>query len=69
WIIRLSLLKKNHLKIVKLPFVAILSKPSWQENRQLISQIEFMFVSIKRYDIFLFDKNYKLIYYKLKFIH
>ena len=69
WIIRLSLLKINHLKIVKLPFVAILSKPSWQENRQLISQIRFMFESIKRYNIFLIDKNYRLIYYKLKFLH
>ena len=54
---------------MKLPFVAILSKPSWQENRQLISQIGFMFESINRYNIFLIDKNYKLIYYKFKFIH
>jgi len=69
WIIRLSLLKINHLKIMKLPFTAILSKPSWQENRQLISQIRFMFESIKRYNIFLIDKNYRLIYYKLKFLH
>ena len=69
WIIRLSLLKINHLKIMKLPFIAILSKPSWQENRQLISQIRFMFESIKRYNIFLIDKNYRLIYYKLKFLH
>ena len=69
WIIRLSLLKINHLKIMKLPFIAILSKPSWQENRQLISQIGFMFESIKRYNIFLIDKNYRLIYYKLKFLH
>ena len=69
WIIRLSLLKINHLKIMKLPFIAILSKPSWQENRQLISQIRFMFESIKRYNIFLIDKNYRLIYYKFKFIH
>ena len=69
WIIRLSLLKINHLKIIKLPFIAILSKPSWQENRQLISQIRFMFESIKRYNIFLIDKNYRLIYYKLKLLH